>query len=301
MGRQGKLMSQSREPGAVVITGASTGIGEACVCRLERMGYRVFAGVRKAADGLALQGKCSDRVQPLILDVTDPVSIERAREVVARAVGPEGLAGLVNNAGIAVACPLEYLPLDELRKQLDINVVGQLAVTQAFLPLLRQAQGRIINMSSVSGLTALPMIGAYAASKFALEGLSDALRLELAPFKVRVSLIEPAAIATPIWDKAAGDWDVLAQRLPAEMNERYGVVGEITRRTARQAGIHGLSAEMVADVVARAMTCRWPRARYLVAKNARLLKLFSLLPDRWRDTLVLGQLRLAGRKISREK
>ncbi len=297
-------MSQSREAvelGVVVITGASTGIGEACACRLERMGYQVFAGVRKASDGVALQSKCSDRLHPVILDVTDPISIQRARETVSRAISVKGLAGLINNAGIAVACPLEYLPPDELRKQLEVNVVGQLAVTQAFLPLLRQAQGRIINMSSVSGLTALPMTGAYAASKFALEGLSDALRRELASFNIAVSLIEPGGVMTPIWEKSAADWNKMSESLPPELNERYGVMGEVTRRFANRAARHGLPVEAVTDVVAQAMTASRPKARYLVAKNAPLVKLLKLLPDRWQDKIILSRLQKAARQISLTK
>lgn len=291
----------SGEWGAVVITGASTGIGEACACRLERLGYTVFAGVRKAADGAALQSKCSDRLRPIILDVTDAVSIERAAETVARAVGGKGLAGLVNNAGIAVASPLEYLPPAELRRQLEVNVVGQLAVTQAFLPLLRKCHGRIINMSSVSGLTALPMTGAYAASKFALEGLSDALRRELAAFKIPVSLIEPAGVATPIWEKSAGDFDNLAGNLPAALEEHYGLMGEVTRKFAASAARHGLPVEMVADAVAEALTASRPKARYVVAKNPRMVKLLRVLPAAWQDRLILNRLNKAARQLSSKK
>jgi NAD(P)-dependent dehydrogenase (short-subunit alcohol dehydrogenase family) len=292
-------MSQSgSEPGAVIVTGASTGIGEACACRLERLGYTVFAGIRKAADGAALQAKCSDRLRPLILDVTDPPSIERAAETVSKFLGDKGLAGLVNNAGIAVAAPLEYLPPAELRRQFEVNVVGQLAVTQAFMPLLRKSQGRIINMSSVSGLTALPMTGAYASSKFALEGLSDALRRELAPFHIPVILIEPAGIATPIWDKSAGDFDNMAGRLPGGWEEDYRLVGEVTRKFARHAAKHGLSVELVADAVAEALTSPKPKARYVVAKTPAMVKLLRILPAAWQDRLILNRLHKAARQIS---
>lgn len=294
-------MAPSGNLGVVVVTGASTGIGEACALHLERLGYRVFAGVRKTADGETLRGKASDRLQPLLLDVTDPASIERAAATVRRAVGDKGLAGLVNNAGIAVAGPLEFLPPGELRRQLEINVVGQHAVTQAFLPLLRQARGRIINMSSVSGLTALPMTGAYAASKFALEGLSDALRRELAPFGIAVVLVEPASIATPIWDKSAGDFDKLSGDLPPEFAERYGVIGEITRRAAKHAAKHGLPVEKVAEAVAQAMTAAKPKPRYLVASNPTLVKLLKILPASWQDRLIQGRLAKAARKIAAKK
>ena len=289
------------ELGAVVVTGASTGIGEACACRLERLGYTVFAGVRKKSDGAALQSKCSDRLRPILLDVTDPVSIEAAAETIRKAVGGKGLAGLVNNAGIAVAAPLEYLPPDQLRRQLEVNVVGQLAVTQAFLPLLRQSRGRIINMSSVSGLTALPMTGAYAASKFALEGLTDALRRELAAFKIPVVLIEPAGIATPIWDKSAADFDSMAGDLPAGLEEHYGLMGEVTRRFASSAAKHGLPVELVADAVATSLTAPKPKARYIVAKIPFMVKLLHVLPASVQDRLILGRLNKAIRQVSSQK
>ena len=289
------------ELGAVVVTGASAGIGEACACRLERVGYTVFAGVRKSADGAALQSKSSERLRPILLDVTDPASIEQAAATVREAVGGKGLAGLVNNAGIAVAAPLEYLPPDQMRRQLEVNVVGQLAVTQVFLPLLRKSRGRIINMSSVSGLTAIPMTGAYAASKFALEGMSDALRRELAAFKIPVVLIEPASIATPIWDKSAADFDSLSGNLPAGLEEHYGLMGEVTRRFAASAAKHGLPVELVADAVATALTSTKPKARYIVAQNTFMVKLLRVLPASVQDRLILGRLNKAMRQVSAKK
>ncbi|MGD1157325.1 MAG: SDR family oxidoreductase, partial [Terriglobia bacterium] len=187
------------DKGAVVITGASTGIGEACALHLDKLGFRVFAGIRKAADAEALRHRASARLVPIRLDVSDETEVEQAARNVTEALRGEGLAGLVNNAGIVVAGMLEFLPLDALRRQLEVNVVGQVAVTQAFLPHLRKARGRIVNIGSVSGLIAGPFSGAYAASKFALEALTDALRVELRPWKIHVSIVEPGNIQTPIW------------------------------------------------------------------------------------------------------
>ena len=187
--------------GAVVVTGASTGIGEACALQLDRMGFSVFAGVRREADGKALEQKASGRLTPVFIDVADEVSIASAVETVSAAVGDAGLAGLVNNAGIAVPAPIELVPLDALRRQLEVNVIGQVSVTQAFLPLVRKAQGRIVNMGSIAGRLAIPFLGPYCMSKFAMEALTDSLRVELRPWGIKVSLVEPGRISTPIWGK----------------------------------------------------------------------------------------------------
>src|SRR3972149_6942761 len=201
--------------GAVVVTGASTGIGRACVQRLDTMGFRVFGGVRREVDGESLKSETSDRVTPILIDVTDSVSIASAAEVVAAAVGEAGLAGLVNNAGIPVPGPLEFLPLEDIRRQLEVNVIDQIAVTQAFLPLLRKGRGRIVNVGSIAGKFATPFLGPYTASKHAMEGLSDALRQELRPWGIHVALVEPGSIATPIWQKGQANANEIEQRLRA--------------------------------------------------------------------------------------
>src|SRR5436190_20383212 len=188
--------------GSVVITGASTGIGKTCALRLDRLGFQVFAGVRRTEDGETLKRQASQRLTPITIDVTDSGSIAAAASMVATAVGDAGLQGLVNNAGIAVACPLEFLPISLLSQQLEVNVTGQIDVTQVFLPLLRAGNGRIVNMGSISGRMAYPLLGPYCASKFALEALTASLRMELRPWHIPVSIIEPGAIATPIWSKA---------------------------------------------------------------------------------------------------
>ena len=285
-----------RDRGAVVITGASTGIGEACALHLAGLGFRVFAGVRKEADAAALRGKAMGRIAPLSLDVTDPAALGRAAAEVAGAVGDGGLAGLVNNAGIAVAAPLEFLPLDEFRRQLEVNVTGQLAATQAFLPLLRRGRGRIVNMSSIAGRIAGPMIGPYHASKFALEALSDALRLELRPWGLHVAVIEPGTIATPIWAKSGAAAEALLAALPARAHELYGPQIAAMRARAARAEGSGIPPRRVAEAVAHALTARRPKTRYLVGTDARIGALVARLPDRLRDRLLLRRLAEAGRE-----
>ncbi|MCE7989269.1 MAG: SDR family oxidoreductase [Caldilinea sp. CFX5] len=281
-------------PHAIVITGASTGIGAACAERLAAAGFQIFAGVRKAEDGAALQQAIGDRVTPLLLDVTNAEQIAAAQATVAATVGERGLAGLVNNAGIAVGGPLEFMPLAEFHQQMQVNVYGALAVTQAFLPLLRQATGRIINMSSISGLAASPFLGPYAASKFALEALSDALRLELRPWRIQVILVEPGNIATPIWQKGLAFADQLEAKLPAPAQEYYGPIFPFMRNMLTRS--RGTPAAAVAQVVEQALTVPQPSARYLVGNDARLRTWIERLPTRWRDGLIASRLPKYGKQ-----
>jgi NAD(P)-dependent dehydrogenase (short-subunit alcohol dehydrogenase family) len=269
---------------AVVITGASTGIGEACALHLDRLGFRVFAGVRRVEDGDRLAAWGSGRIVPLRLDVTDEASIRAAAETVERALGADVLGGLVNNAGIAVAGPLEYVPVEAVRRQLEVNVVGALAVIQAFLPLLRRGRGRLVNMSSVSGRFASPFLGPYAASKFALEALSDSLRVELRPWRIHVAIVEPGVIATPIWKKSLADAEEMLDGLPPEADERYGGAVEAIRGGVSR--IRGIPADHVARVVAHALTARRPRTRYVLGRGARLRVGMSYLPTGVRDWIV---------------
>src|SRR5260221_4395504 len=189
---------------AVVVTGASTGIGRATAVRLAASGFRVFAGVRKQQDYEELQ-RDLPAITPLILDVTDPEQLAEAVRTVAEAVGDKGLQGLVNNAGISGGAPTEFLPLDDLRGMLEVNVVGVVATTQAFLPLLRQGDGRIVCIGSIRGRMAVPFLAAYSMSKAAVSALCDSLRGELPPWGVHVALVEPGAITTPIWEKGLRD------------------------------------------------------------------------------------------------
>ena len=277
---------------AVVITGASTGIGEACALHLDRLGFRVFAGIRNPADGRALQAKASSRLTTLSLDVTDQAQVEAAVRTVDGALGPVGLWGLVNNAGIARGGPLEFLPIDEFRRQLEVNVTGQLRVTQAFLPLIRRARGRIVNMSSVSGRLAAPFMGPYSSSKFALEALSDALRLELRPWGISLSVVEPSTVATPIWEKSLAAGMAILESLPPGARDLYGGViarmPEVVHASARS----GVSPELVARAVAHALSSRRPRTRYRVGRGAGMAVAFGrMAPDRVRDWAIARRLR----------
>lgn len=272
----------------VLITGASTGIGRATALHLDRLGWTVYAGVRKETDAESLRAASAGRLIPVRLDVTDAPSIAAAAETIGGGDGGAGLRGLVNNAGIAVAAPVEFLPLDQLRRQLEVNLVGQVAVTQAVLPLLRAGRGRVVNMSSIGGRLASPMMAPYNASKFALEALTDVLRLELRPWGIDVVAIEPGAIATPIWEKSVAAADHMLPSLPVAAQELYGPAIEAARRWAARQAAAGIPPEAVARAVARALTARRPRTRYAVGRDAQVgVLLARLLPDRLRDELIL--------------
>jgi NAD(P)-dependent dehydrogenase (short-subunit alcohol dehydrogenase family) len=278
---------------AVVVTGASTGIGAACALGLDRLGFRVFAGVRRATDGAALQRQASPLLTAVAIDVTDAASIAGAARTVSAVVGDAGLAGLVNNAGIAVPGPLEFLPIPDLRRQLDVNVVGQIAVTQTMLPLLRAARGRIVNMGSIGGRMATPFLGAYGASKFALEALTDALRVEVRPWRIHVAIIEPGAIATPIWQKSGAEADRLERALPPEAMRLYGKALEALRKGAAHAERGAIPPDAVVAAVVHALTAPKPRTRYVIGQRAKVQALIAhWMPDRARDRLLTRFLRL---------
>ena len=284
-----------RTPGAVLVTGSSTGIGKACALHLDQLGFRVFAGVRREADGAALTAEASRQLVPVLLDVTSASSISEAREVISAAVGEAGLAGLVNNAGIVIAGPLELVPLAEFRRQLEVNVTGQLAVTQSFLPLLRKAHGRIVMMGSISGRMAMPFIGAYAISKFALEAMTDALRVELAPWNIEVSIIEPGSVATPIWEKSRQHSGEMARGIGHESRELYHLQFDAMRGAAAKEAAEGIPADEVARVVAHALTAAAPKTRYLLGRYVKLRAWASkFIPDRMRDRMIIKHVGLPG-------
>ncbi|MDX2253196.1 MAG: SDR family oxidoreductase [Nitrospira sp.] len=277
----------------VVITGASTGIGAACALHLDRLGFTVFAGVRKIEDGVALQRQGVSGLIPLLLDVTDEASIKKAQAFVSENVVNNGLYGLINNAGIAVVGPLEAVPIPDLRRQLEVNVIGQIAVTQAFLPLIRQARGRIVNMGSIAGRGAMPLMGPYAASKFALEAMTDSLRLELQQWGIEVSIVEPGAIATPIWEKSGKDAADLETAMPMDMRSLYAAVVAAVRKVVGEAAERAIAADAVAQAVEHALTASRPKTRYLVGTDAKLRALMiKLLPDRLSDAVLTWALKL---------
>jgi short-subunit dehydrogenase len=278
---------------AVVVTGASTGIGEACALELDRRGYRVFAGVRSEAAAESLRAKASARLLPVMIEVTDSVSIAAAAEMIRTAVGDVGLAGLVNNAGIVVSGPLEYLPIDDLRRQLEVNVIGQVAVAQAMLPLLRIGRGRIVNIGSISGFVTGPYMGPYSMSKFAWEAATNALRLELRGSGVKASIIEPASVKTPIWDKAIAAAEEKAARATPEAERLYRADMEQMHRASLKMRDTGMPVECVVRAVMHALTARRPKTRYPVGVQTRLASFFfRFLPDALRDRLILRSLGL---------
>ena len=280
-------MRRRDEPArAVLVTGASKGIGEACALRLDEAGWHVFAGVRRAEDADSLRQRASDRLLPLFLDVTKADQVAAAASAIRERTAGRGLDGLVNNAGIAVGGPLEFLPLDELARQLEVNVLGQVAVFQALRDELRRARGRLVFIGSVAGRSALPLVGAYAASKFALEAVADSLRVELRPAGIDVVLIEPGRVATPIWRTSLDRADRNLESMPPELESRYGVaMSRVRRFIERDAG--GLSADAVADVVLRALRAARPRPRYVVGASSKLRVAFEkLAPTRLRDAII---------------
>lgn len=262
---------------SVLVTGASSGIGHATALRLARAGWRVHGGVRSEKDAAVLR---EHGVEPLELDVTDASQIAAATG----AVGAE-LDGLVDNAGIAVAAPLELVPLDELRHQLEVNVVGQVAILQAVLPALRRARGRVIFMGSIGGRSALPFLGPYAASKHALEAFADVLRMELEPWAIRVSIVEPASVSTAIWTKGAAQAEAMRDGLSADAAGLYAARIARFRQVALARG-PGIDPDVVARAVEHALTARRPKARYVVGRDAHLRAWIERLPTRLRDRVL---------------
>ena len=265
----------------VLVTGASTGIGEATALHLKELGFDSVGAVRKEEDA---ERRRSAGLRTVKLDVTDSATIAAARSE----LGDAPLAGLVNNAGIAVAGPLEFLPLDQLRLQLEINLVGQVAVTQAFLPALRAAHGRIVNLSSIGGRVALALVGAYNASKFALEGISDSLRRELRHQGVDVIVIEPGGVRTPIWRKGNELADEIQQDMPPEAERLYGrMIAALRRETVKIEQKTGIEPREVAEVIGKALTAKRPRTRYLVGTDAKIRwALAKVMPDRLMDRAI---------------
>ena len=252
--------------GSVVVTGTSTGIGAASALHLAEKGFRVFAGVRREADGAALE---APGVTPLLLDITDEATISAAVDTVASAVGDRGLAGLVNNAGIVKPSPLEFQPIDDFRMQLEVNLIGHVAVTQAFLPLIRRGRGRIVNVGSIGGRMALPLHGAYSASKFGMEGLSDALRLELRQWGIPVSLVDPGATQTAIFGKTLGEIDGLETELGEDGYRLYAEQIAAVRRLVEKTAADAAPASVLARTIGNALTSKHPKARYLAGHGAK--------------------------------
>jgi NAD(P)-dependent dehydrogenase (short-subunit alcohol dehydrogenase family) len=282
---------------AVVISGASSGIGRSCALHLDRLGFHVFAGVRRAADGTALTQVASPTLTPIVVDITDPGAVAAARQVVSER--DVVLTGLVNNAGSTVPCPLEYLSLDTMRQQLEVNLIGHVAMTQAFLPLLRRSRGRIVNISSLAGRLPVPVMGSYTAAKHAVEGLSGSLRLELASSGVRVSIVEPGDIQTSMSGKLHRDVTAAMSALPDEGVRRYSALMRGVEVAIGAGAEGGAPPDVVAEAVAHALTSHRPRIRYQVGpRSGRMMLLARVLPDRVLDGVLQRTFALRPRTIS---
>ena len=268
---------------SVVITGASTGIGKATALHLDKVGYRVFAGVRKDADGQALAEGASEKLTPILLDVTDDESIETAVTTVTGATAGE-LSGLVNNAGLSLNGPLELVAVPDIRKLMDVNVIGLLAVTKTFLPLLRKGKGRIVNISSGHGLLAVPDKSAYAASKFAVQAISDSLRVELRPFGVSVSCLAVGKVDTAVLGKIVADRNRMIRAADPEIVELYSPLIEFFDREVKD--LPGIAPQEVGRVVAEALMAAKPKAYYQIGPGARKMRNLARLTVGLRDRLL---------------
>lgn len=253
---------------SVLVTGASTGIGRAAALRLDRAGWKVFAGVRQEADAERLREAGTARLTPLLLDVTDPGQIAAAAEQVARD-GGAGLHGLVNNAGVAIPGPLETIPLEDFRQQIEVNLVAYVAVTQALLPQIRSARGRIVFVSSIGGRIAFPFAGAYHAAKFATEAVGDVFRQELRPWGIRVAIVEPGSIDTPIWERGQRKGSEIEAKAP-QTQLLYGTAIEKFRKLIEQTAERGIPPERAAKAISHALESPRPKSRYLVGLDAKL-------------------------------
>lgn len=277
----------------VVITGVSSGIGKVTAELLAEGGYHVLGSVRRQADAAPLQSTLGEKFTPLVFDVTDQQAVEAAAAQTANVVGGQGLAALINNAGIALWGPLMHQPLDEVRRHFDVNVLGLLGVTQAFLPLLgavasqSRPPGRIVNVSSVGGKITFPFIGAYGATKHAVESLSDGLRRELHIYGIDVIVIEPGNVQTPIWDKAEQE-DVTRY----EGTEYFEIIRQFQQDFADK-GRKGMPPEVVGRTIRKAIESKRPRTRYALPNRAISGWLVPrLLPDRWLDRMIVSMVGL---------
>jgi len=269
---------------SVLVTGASTGIGRSTALMLAERGMTVYAGVRKAEDEADLAEAATGDLRPVRLDVTKPAHIE----AVVHRIGQEGgLGALVNNAGLYFGGPLELTSAREIQATFEVNVLGLLLLTRACLPLLRDSGGRIVNISSISGLVALPGVSVYAGSKFAVEAITDSLRVELSPFGIRVIAVEPGSIQTEIWTKGA-DRDEKRKAVADPVRELYAPLVRLLEKLNRDP--RGIPAQRVAEVVHGALTDDAPDNRYLVGTDARSLSVLRWLPDILRDRIIKAKI-----------
>ena len=276
----------------VLITGASTGIGYECASRMSKLGWKVYAGVRKESDGKRVEEELGKNVKAVLLDVTKPADVSAFKNTLADS--GQRLDGLLNNAGIAIGGPVEVLSVEEYRRSFDVNFFGQIRLIQELLPFLRESKGRIVNMSSLAGKLSQPMMSAYCSSKHALEALSDSLRMELAVFDVKVIVIEPGAIKTPIWDKGSASAKSLSESIEgkvsmtAKAKELYQKQLRAIEKAIHVAGKNGVPASMVADALEKALTADRPKTRYKVGRDSKLgILAKTWLSDKAMDKAIL--------------
>ncbi len=275
-------------PKSVLVTGASSGIGRACALRMDRAGWQVFATVRKDSDANRLQSEASARLQTVLLDVTDAIQVEETARVVAKAVGGSGLHGLINNAGIAGGGLLEFLDPADFRQVLETNTIAPLTVTQSLIPLLRKAQGRIVMISSEAGFSSTPLMSSYSASKFALEALTDGMRLELRPWGIDVVSVQPGAIETDIWEKARYYAEKTLRKYPPGAFEMYGPLLEVMTESLERP--RGVDPDKVAQTVQMILSVPRPKARYLVGRDAVFRRWLERLPTALRDKIIQSKM-----------
>ncbi len=282
----------------ILVTGASSGIGWATSLELAEKGWRVFAAVRKEADAKKLRDASSGKITTVIMDIVDYESVKRGAQEIEKALGGAGLDALFNNAGISVQGPLEIIPIELFEQQIRVNVFGHVFVTQTFLPLLRKAQGRIVFTSSESGKITLPLIGPYSASKFALEAVANAFRIELRPWKIRVSSVELQTIKTPMWEKIDTSTEKLMASLPKQTRDLYQNELKTLSVFPKWQAEMGISMKKAVRVIIRALSARSPKARYLVGYEARLLVYsFAIWPTWMMDWIASKSLILLGKYI----
>jgi NAD(P)-dependent dehydrogenase (short-subunit alcohol dehydrogenase family) len=270
---------------SILVTGASTGIGQACALHLAAAGHQVFAGVRSESDARRLEDRGTSLVHPVFLDVTDQDQIDAVAERIGKE--PDGLHGVVNNAGVAFGGPTEYIPIDEWRDQFEVNVFGQVAVTRAMLPMIRQTRGRLVFVGSIGGKVATMMMGPYNASKFAIEAVGEVLRAELRPWGIGVSVIEPGAVKTEIWEKGRATADRLERELPLEAVDRYSDHIAAIRKGIEMQDRGGVGPEKVALAVDHALFADRPKTRYIIGASARVQSaMVRILPDRPREAII---------------
>ncbi len=291
--------SEIRHRGVVLVTGASSGIGQACALRLDKAGYHVFASALSFEEGAETKSQASSRLEIVVLDITNADSIARALSTITHAVGEAGLCALVNNAGVLYCAPLELGSMAAVRQVFEVNVFGQIALTQAFLPLLRRGRdsqaaqhrkearsSRIVNIGSLAGRSALPFTNPYSASKFAFRAFNDTWRLELKSQGIAVVLIEPAMVTTPIWQKNSDDADASGREWTPEIERRYPYFVSHARQVAQIARKKGVLPAEIADLVLRTLQVARPKARYAIGNQTRLVLGIEKLPTRLRDWFI---------------